>query len=196
MAEAGVAVAVVVDNTDKSGLGRVRVRYPWQRESRETYWARVAVPMAGNHRGFYFVPEVDDEVLVAFERGDLRSPYVVGSLWNSAAKPPVEDRDGRNDIRQVRTRGGHTLTFDDGVRPSVRLELSDGKRLSIADEAIVLDDGKGNGVTIQGQDGAITIRATGHLVLSGSQISIESSGTLDVSAAAALTVRGAVVRIN
>jgi uncharacterized protein involved in type VI secretion and phage assembly len=68
----GVAVAVVKENKDESGLGRVKVAYPWHSQPHQSYWARVATPMAGKDRGIYFIPEVGDEVLVAFERGDLR----------------------------------------------------------------------------------------------------------------------------
>jgi uncharacterized protein involved in type VI secretion and phage assembly len=196
MAETGVAVAIVVDNTDDSGTGRIRVRYPWQGESAETYWARVATPMAGNSRGCYFIPEKGDEVLVAFERGDLRLPYVIGSLWNADAPPPAANKDGRNDVRLIRTRKGHLLKFDDGPRGSVRLELNDGKRLSIDDNAIILEDRNGNGLTIQSATGALTIRSSGQLTLKASQISIEASGTIAVKAAATLTLQGSLVNIN
>jgi uncharacterized protein involved in type VI secretion and phage assembly len=196
MAESGVAVAVVVDNKDDTGTGRVRVRYPWHERPRETHWARVATPMAGSRRGFYFLPEVGDEVLVAFERGDLRVPYVVGSLWNATSPAPRTNGDGRNDIRMIRTRTGHMLTFDDGDKGKVQLELNDGKRLSIDDDGVTLEDDKKNGITIQQAAGTVTIRAAGRLVLQASEILIESTGTIDISAAAALTVRGSIVHIN
>ena len=112
MAEVGVALAIVVDNKDDSGSGRVRVRLEGQ--TGETLWARVATPMTGAGRGVYFIPEAGDEVLVAFERGDLRRPYVIGSLWNSKDRPPATNADGLNDLRLIRTRKGHQLTFDDG----------------------------------------------------------------------------------
>src|SRR4051794_11476852 len=89
----GVAVAVVRENKDNSGLGRVQVSYPWYSQPRASYWARVALPMSGKERGVYFIPEVGDEVLVAFERGDLRFPYVVGCLWNGVDKSPTTNAD-------------------------------------------------------------------------------------------------------
>jgi uncharacterized protein involved in type VI secretion and phage assembly len=196
MAETGVAVAIVVDNTDDSGSGRIRVRYPWQSQPAETYWARVATPMAGANRGCYFMPEKGDEVLVAFERGDLRSPYVIGSLWNAEAPPPATNKDGRNDLRLIRTRKGHLLKFDDGAKSSVRLELNDGKHLAIDDNAITVEDRNGNGITIQSATGALTIRSSGQLTLKASQISIESSGTIAVKATATLTLQGSLVNIN
>ena len=152
MPEAGVAVAVVVENKDDSGTGRVKVRYPGHSQPPETYWARVATPMAGKSRGFYVIPEVGDEVIVAFEHGDLRRPYVVGSLWTAEGQAPATNPDGRNDIRLIRTRKGHTLRFDDGEKGRVQLESSDGKHLSIDDEEITLEDANGNGLTIQAGD--------------------------------------------
>lgn|SRR5262245_49190209 len=196
MPEAGVAIAVVIDNKDDSGTGRVKIRYPWHSQPPETFWARVSTPMAGASRGFYFMPEVGDEVLVAFEHGDLRRPYVVGSLWNGEARAPATNSDGRNDLRLLRTHKGHTLRFDDGAKGHVRLELNSGKHLSIGDDGITLEDANGNGFTIQSGTGTLTIRSASRITLKASEITIESSGTLDLKAAAALTLRGAVVNIN
>jgi len=196
MAEAGVATALVVDNKDDSGTGRVKIRYPWHERPLDTYWARVATPMTGSKRGFYFIPEEGDEVLVAFERGDFRVPYVIGALWNSSARPPVANADGANDLRLIRTRKGHTLTFDDGAKGRVQLELNSGKRLSMDDETIALQDERGNALTIQSASGTLTIRATGRVLLQATQISLESSGTIDIKAGATLTLQGALVSIN
>src|SRR5262245_14245690 len=112
----GVATALVTQNRDDDGLCRVKVRYPWHDTPRETYWARLAVPMAGADRGTVMIPEVGDEVLVAFERGDIRFPYVIGSLWNGKDKPPLANTDRKNDKRIVRSRKKHYLLFDDGER--------------------------------------------------------------------------------
>lgn len=95
----GVAVALVTQNKDDKGLCRVRVQYPWHDKPTESYWARLAVPMAGRERGMVLIPEVGDEVLVGFERGDLRFPYVLGALWNAKDKPPLANSDGKNDKR-------------------------------------------------------------------------------------------------
>ena len=78
----GVVVGVVTNNQDPDGLGRVKVKFPWLSDADESSWARIAAPMAGKERGLYFLPEVDDEVLVIFEHGDLRFPFVPGALWN------------------------------------------------------------------------------------------------------------------
>jgi uncharacterized protein involved in type VI secretion and phage assembly len=94
---AGVAVAVVTQNRDPDGLARVKVHFPWYEYPNESYWARLAVPMAGQGQGTYFLPEIGQEVLVAFDRGDVRFPYVVGALWNGKEGPPTTNSDGKND---------------------------------------------------------------------------------------------------
>jgi uncharacterized protein involved in type VI secretion and phage assembly len=90
----GVAVAVVTDNRDPNGRGRVKVRFPWYEKPSESYWARIAVPAAGKQQGAYFVPAIGEEVLVAFERGDLRFPVVIGALWSGKDPPPTSKRPG------------------------------------------------------------------------------------------------------
>ena len=152
--------------------------------------------MAGRDRGIYFIPEVEDEVLVAFERGDLRFPYIVGSLWNGKDRAPESNADGKDDVRQIKTRKGHKLTFNDGSKGLVQLELNDGKKLAIDDDGISVDDGKGNSIVIQSSSGSITIQAATELAIKAPRISIEASGTLDVKAGATLTLRGSLVSIN
>jgi uncharacterized protein involved in type VI secretion and phage assembly len=124
----GVATALVTSNKDPDGLCRVKVRYPWQEGSRATYWARLAMPMAGTARGVVLIPEVGDEVVVAFERGDLRSPYVLGSLWNGKTKPPLANSNGKNDKRVIKSRKGHQLLFDDGAWVAARATVLRGVR--------------------------------------------------------------------
>jgi uncharacterized protein involved in type VI secretion and phage assembly len=193
----GVAVAVVRENKDDSGLGRVKVSYPWYSEQRESYWARVATAMAGKQRGTYFIPEVGDEVLVAFDRGDLRFPYVIGCLWNGSDKSPAVNDDGKNNLRVIRTRKGHRLTFNDSEDQGlVQLELNDGKMLSIDDHGMRLDDKKGNSVVINSDDNAITVQSARRLSLKGVQVSIEASGTIDIKAGATLSINGTLVKIN
>lgn len=192
----GVAVAIVRQNKDDSGQARVRVNYPWHSQPRESYWARVASPMSGAGRGAYFVPEVGDEVLVAFERGDLRFPYIVGSLWNGKDKTPVTNSDGNNDIRLIQSRKGHKLTFDDGQKQQLQLELSDGKRLTFNDDGIELDDGKGNRVVIKSQSGEVTLQAATKLTLKAPQIAIEATGTAQFKSGGTLEINGSLVKIN
>jgi uncharacterized protein involved in type VI secretion and phage assembly len=109
----GVTIAVVTNIKDDDGLGRIKVKYPWLTDEDESHWARVVTPMAGNEMGFYFLPEVDDEVLVAFEHGDMTYPYILGGLWNKKDKPPEKNDDGENNKRLIKSRSGHRIILDD-----------------------------------------------------------------------------------
>jgi len=184
----GVAVARVTANRDPEGLCRVQVRYPWHAEPAKRFWARLAMPMAGADRGVVFLPEPGDEVLVAFERGDLRYPYIVGALWNGNARPPETNPDGKNNRRVIKSRKGHQLVFDDGPNGRIELTLSSGKKLAIDDNEMRLDDGKGNRLVVQSDTNSVSIAAEGHLRLVAPTISIEASGTL--------SARGALINLN
>lgn len=192
----GLAVAIVRQNKDTSGHVSVKVSYPWHSKPSDSYPARIAVPMAGKNRGTYFVPEVNDEVLVGFDKGDLRHPYVVGCLWNGADPSYEKNSNGKNDRRFIRSRKGHMLLFDDGQKGVVQLALNDGKKLTIDDDGIVLDDGKGSKLTIQSNSGGVTLEAQGALTLKGATVSIEATGTIAVKATGDLSLAGAFVRIN
>lgn len=110
----GAVVGVVTSVDDPDGLGRVKVSYPWLQDDAESPWARLVSFMAGNERGGVFRPEVDDEVLVVFEHGDMRRPYVIGALWNGQdAMPEERGADADNDLRLIKSRSGHTIVFDD-----------------------------------------------------------------------------------
>jgi len=132
----GVGIAVVTQNKDPDGYGRVKLRYTWFDQPRESVWARVALPMAGNDRGFAMIPEVGDEVAVCFERGDLRFPIVIGALFGGKAKIPFSNSDGKNDLRVIKSRAGHHLSFNDGARKSLELSLKDGKKVLIDDKGV------------------------------------------------------------
>ena len=109
----GVVVGIVTNNQDPEGLGRVKVKIPCLSDVDESFWARVAAPMAGKRRGTYFLPEVDDEVLVAFEHGDVRFPYVLGALWNGKMPRPSTNNDGKNNVRMIKSRSGHVVKLND-----------------------------------------------------------------------------------
>lgn len=160
----GVLVAEVVDNHEiasaKVPFGRVKVRYPSLGDKVTSVWAPCAAPMAGSGTGFYALPEKGEQVLVAFVGGDLAGPYVIGRLWNATARPPVTNVDGKNDKKVIKSRAGHTITFDDTA------EL--GK--------LVVEDGRGSTLTLNSVDGSITISATQNLTLkAGGTISLEAA---------------------
>jgi uncharacterized protein involved in type VI secretion and phage assembly len=186
----GLAMAIVTDNQDPDKMGRVRVKFPWLSDDHESWWARIATPMAGSSRGIYFLPEVDDEVLVGFEHGDIRYPYVLGGMWNGKDAPPATNDDGQNNIRVIHSRSGHLIRLDD----------TDG------DEKIEIIDKTGsNSITMKSSDNSIAVTCNGKFTLHAAQgieitsdadIKIQASTTMDVEASAPLTLKGAVVNIN
>jgi uncharacterized protein involved in type VI secretion and phage assembly len=192
----GVAVALVTQNNDPEKLCRVKVSYPWYEESSESYWARLSVPMAGKDRGIVMIPEVGDEVLVAFDREDLRFPYVLGALWNGKDTPPIANDDGKNDKRIIQSRKKHYLLFDDGTSGRVELLHQKGRKIVFDDNGFAVQDENGNVVKVDSNSGAMTIEAKGQLNIKAATISIEATGTIELKASATLTVRGALVNIN
>ena len=193
---AGVAVGIVKANNDPQRLGRVKLSLPWRKPDFVTDWVRILAPMGGKARGAYFLPEVGDEVLVAFERDDIRYPYVLGALWSEKDKPPEGNANKKNDIRIIKSRKGHMLRFDDAeAKGVITIQLSDGKKIEIDDDGIRVTD-KQNKVEIDSKGGAIAIEATTSLSLKAPKISIAASGQLELKGGASLSASATVVRIN
>jgi uncharacterized protein involved in type VI secretion and phage assembly len=193
----GVAIAIVTQNKDdETGLCRVKVRYPWHERSNVSHWARLALPMTGSERGMLIIPEVGDEVLVAFEREDMRFPYVIGGLWNGESKPPIAKSDRQNDKRVWRSRKKHQLLFDDGARGAVELTHEKGRKIVLDDDGFVVTDENGNRITVNSKSNEMTLETKGKLNLKASSVSIVSTSTLELKATATVTIRGALVNIN
>ena len=192
----GVRVAIVTDNKDPENLGRVKLRYPWRAQADESDWARVATEMTGNDYGTYFLPEVEDEVLVGFENGDIHHPIVLGALWSGKRKPPEDNADGKNDVRTIVSRSGHRIDLDDtdgaGV---VRIETSGGHTIVLDDsggsKGVTVEDSSGNSISMDANSGEVSITAGQKLSLSAQTIELkadremklESTGTTDISGA-------------
>lgn len=192
---AGVTSGIVTKNDDPEGLGRVKLSLPWRDEAFETGWVRLATPMAGDARGLFFLPEVGDEVLIAFDRHDIRFPYVLGSLWSRAAKPPQTNADGKNDIRVIHTRKGHTLLFDDGDKGKIELKLADGKKVTIDDDGVAIDD-TANTIKLDAKGGSVTIEAKQELKLKAPKISIAASASMEIKGGQMLEAKATMVKIN
>lgn len=192
----GVVTGLVEDLKDPLNLGRVKVIFPWLAEQKEetahiedgearthSYWARVATLMAGKRRGMFIIPEVGDEVLVAFEHGQLDRPVVIGMLWNKEDPPPEKmDAAGKNDIRSIHTRSGHQVVFDDSDdQPSILIVDKTGKNR-------IFIDSKENRMAIEVQ-GDLTITVGGKLAITAQTgITIESSADISAKAQANLNL--------
>jgi uncharacterized protein involved in type VI secretion and phage assembly len=192
----GVSVGVVSANQDPDGLGRVRVRLPWKAPD-DSFWARIAVPMAGKDRGIWFLPEVGDEVLVAGDLDNVEHIYVIGGLWNGKEPPPEKNSDGKNDIRMVRSRSGHEIVFDDGAQGRIDIHLKDNKRAVRLDpDGIQIKDDGGNSIVIQSTPGNITIKSSLKISIEATTIDIKANASMTLQASGTLTIQGALVRIN
>ena len=189
--ENGILVGIVTDLDDPDTLGRVRVRFPYLGDQL-SYWAKISSPMAGNNRGFFFRPEVEDEVLVAFEMGDPRRPYVLGALWSKVDPPPPDDgKPTENNWRFIRSRSGHILKFDD-TQGSERIEIIDKDNK----HKIVIDT-SGDKIQILCDTGNIEIKApSGKLQIEAMDVEIKATASMKLEATGDMTISGSVVNIN
>lgn len=170
----GVVVGVVTNVNDPQKIGRVKVKYPWFDERLESDWVRIAVPGGGAQRGLMALPEINDEMLVAFEHGDMNRPYIVGGLWNPKDKPPAAavNGEGQVTLRTIRTRAGHTVEFlEDGPAGKGAIEIKTATglfvKLSDNDKLIRVKSGK-HTITLDDQGiGAVTVTSGGTLELTG-----------------------------
>lgn len=182
----GVVIGVVIDVADPEGTGRVKLRFPWlAEEGSESGWAPVAKPMAGRDRGYHYLPEIDDEALVAFEQGDLTHPMVLGFLHNGVDLPPADDVDQH--VRRVRSVAGHVLELDDRTgQESVRLHTGNGHQLELhdANSEIELHTVAGHRILLQDQPGRIELATAG-----GTKVTMEDGpSSIELTTTAGVTV--------
>jgi uncharacterized protein involved in type VI secretion and phage assembly len=178
----GVVVALVTANEDPQGRGRVKVKFPWYDDRTESEWCRVAYACAGPKQGLFAVPEKKSEVLVAFEHGDMRRPYVLGGLYNGKDSPPTSRKaDGERDEKMFRTRGGHTLLFRD-TNSDRRIEITtDGGHQVLLDDAggtVTVTTSGGQKVVLD-KTGTATVTAT-TVKLDASQVKLGSSAAQSI----------------
>ncbi len=166
----GVYSASVLDNRDPERIGRVQVSVP--AVGPRGIWARVATMMAGAHRGTWFIPDVGDEVLVAFDGADPRTAYVVGSLWNAKARPPEDDA---ANVKSIRSRSGVTVCIQEGKTTSLMIETPGGQRITLQDGpgSVKLVDNNGNAVTLDTT--GVTVTASAKVTVSASAIEVNAS---------------------
>ncbi|MBZ5561544.1 MAG: phage baseplate assembly protein V [Acidobacteriia bacterium] len=194
----GVAVAVVINNQDPQGLGRVQVKLPSYSDLDIGHWARVAVLMAGNQRGSFFLPEVGDEVLVAFEAGDLERPFVLGGLWNGQDNPPDTNADGKNNKRFIKSRSGHLVRLDDtdGAEKIEIIDKSGNNSITFDTANNTITITSAQDINIDASNGTIKLTAQNVSISSTADTKIEPQGGLTLQASGNTTIKGAVVNIN
>ena len=173
-------VGIVTDNEDPQGWGRVKVKFPTLTEDHASNWARMVSMGAGANRGFDCLPEIDDEVLVAFEHGDIHRPYILGGVWNGQDTPPntmqENIEDGKVRLRTFKTRTGHQIQFVEerqtASKAGVRIETANGHQIYLNDS-----------------DGSISIQSKGDL-------QIKAKGAIDITAEKTITVKGSMIYLN
>lgn len=181
----GCYPALVVDVVDPNQQGRLKVRLPWSPDlngGAYEVWARLATMMAGNNRGTWFIPDVDDEVLLMFEAGDPRRPVVVGALWNGQDAPPeTMDSGGENNIKSIVSRQGIRITLDDSSGQETLTLETPQQTIVLKDDApaIEITDGSGNAIRLESS--GITINAASKVTINGSTIEV-SAGMVTVNA--------------
>ncbi len=186
----GVVPAIVNSLDDPAGLGRVQVQFDWMEGTPQSFWARVAAPMAGPKRGIFFMPEKNDEVLVSFDQGDVSTAYVVGYCWSNADKPPTTDLEQRG----ITTVLGHKLIFNDNAGSSkITLTTPAGYALTLDEngQKITLATPAGTSVEIDdpgagGPQISLTLATGDSLVLGPSGLNVTvATGAFNVNAIAA-----------
>jgi len=209
----GVVIAQVSDARDPEHLGRVKLTFPWLSDDYVSDWARTVQPGAGKDRGYYVLPEVGDEVLVAFEQGDLRRPYVVGGLFNGIDTPktgPIDDVDagsGAINRRSVVSRRGHRIDLldQDGKTEGISMTTGDDKLRFVMDAtgtAVTLhSDGT---ILIEAKSGITVDAGTGSLALKGQDISLMAtsgitadggSGAVSMKAGTEISMAGVTAKV-
>jgi len=193
----GVVIGIVTNNKDPDGLGRVKLRFPWLSGSTESDWARVATPMAGNGRGLYFLPEVDDEVLVLFERGDVRFPFVIGALWNGKDQAPAGNSDGKNALRVIKSRSGHLIRFDDSEKaPKIEIvDASSSNRIVIDTSGDTVTITAGKNIVLEAPEGDIRLKAKQVLIAASKRADIKAD-TMKIAAQGSLALKGETIDLN
>lgn len=192
----GVASGIVTNNQDPEGFGRVKIKFPWLEEESESDWVKIASFMAGKERGGVFLPEVDDEVLVAFEQGDINHPFVIGALWSQEDPPPETNADGKNNIRKFTSRSGHEIIFNDdaeGQQEKVEIHSKGGHCILLDDstgqEKVVVKDKTGKNILkMDAVQNSVSIESSTKISIQAPMIEIKADGVL--------TLKGGMVKIN
>jgi uncharacterized protein involved in type VI secretion and phage assembly len=163
----GLSIGLVTNVVDEEGLGRVEIQLPWYAEGYRE-WARVAHTYAGDKIGSTWIPEEKSEVLVLFERGSMRAPYVIGCLYNPVDKPP-ESRTKSSDVRTLKTPSESEIRFDE-TKQSIELKTKSGASVLLEEKSGALTVKATNTLTLKAKD--IVIEATGNVTVKGSKIAL------------------------
>jgi phage protein D len=215
---AGVYPALVTNNKNdgaKGGVkaGSVKVKFPWLGDDTESFWARMITIGAGDGRGFHWLPEINDEVMVAFEDGDFNRPYILGSVWGKDTTPETEAKavksDGKVAIQTIKTRAGHIIRFTD-TDGDHKIEVLDGKtktkiildgqneKITIESAKDILIEAKASGnIDIKNGSGPINIQTQGNVdVKAQGNVGVKATGTLALEGTGGVTIKGSTIAVD
>jgi len=196
--------AVVTDNSDPDGLGRVKVKYRWD-ETLETPWLRYVAAHAGQEYGWFSLPEVDDEVLVGFEQDNPARPVALGSMYNGTKKPAMSDDSGENNFKGMVTRTGHKILLsDESGKEMITIVTKDEKCqivMDVAKKSITIESEgdislKGANITIEAAQELSLKSGTDLKEKAGTNFKAEAGANLDIKASAQVNVKGAMINLN
>jgi uncharacterized protein involved in type VI secretion and phage assembly len=196
----GVVEALVVDVIDPDKEGKVKIQFPWFDEDMVTEYCRVRQLYAGKGYGTFFIPEVGDEVLVAFVHGDMRMPVILGGLYNGQDKPP-SDRQKDKDQKLIRTKAGHELLLDDSTRERrVKLTTAAAHVLDLDDQdkKVFVKTAGGHELTLDDAARTVTVKTSGgqSLVLDANSGRVTVTGATVVLDASSVQVGGAAASVK
>lgn len=174
----GVCAALVINNIDSQCEGRVQLEIPWLPGFMP--WARVASMMTGIGYGSYWIPQLGDEVLVAFTQGDVREAYVIGSLWSTLARPHEIAPDAPMTKRSIRTPTGHLLSFDEKLA-TLEISSSSFDSVTLSPEGIEISTFGSTASLTLSKQGDLTIAAVKSITLDAPSITIGGKTTVDVA---------------
>ncbi len=202
-ARVGITLAKVTNIKDPENLDRIKCEFiTANTEALELDWAYVMTPFGGNECGFYFMPNVGDIVLVLFENGDIRRPYIIGSIWGKLAEPPQRLKDGKNEVYQIKTPNNSTIELSDVKdKETITIKTPKERQVVLNDEKQLVElTDKDNSVTLDGGKGEVTIVCKNKLTIkvgSSAQIVIDgAAGNVKIEGKQAIKLEGAQIEVN
>lgn len=178
----GLTLAEVTNTQDPDNLGRIKVKMLLRdSEENESNWARLIVPFAGSTMGVYWIPDVGDVVAVAFLGGQIDKPIILGGVWSKDSKPPVDNEQGKNNSKIVKTRSGHTITLsDEEGKEKIVVKSSKGALITIDDEketVEIKDSGGTDCIKLDKAAGSVSITADKKIELKAGSTTVTLDGT-------------------
>ncbi len=202
-ARMGVTLAIVTNINDPQKLDRVRCKFITKNEEAlELDWAYVMTPFGGKECGFYFMPNVDDLVLVAFEDGDIRRPIIIGGLWGKLVESPLKLQDGKNETYLIKTPNQSSIELADKKgEETITIKTPKERKVVLNDKEklIELSDGD-NSISMNGNSGEVKIKCKSKLTIevgSGNTITIDGTGgTVKIAGAQSVNIEAIQVNVT